>query len=213
MRRGHLGPLSVVVLLAAVLGVGVAQAQQTQTVSMSEFQFTPATLTATAGQPVNWTFRNEGQNRHDFRVQVGDQTIDAVPGDDDVILPGQDATLTFTFTAPGTFEFWCPVGQHRDRGMVGTLTVLAAGAGAAPAAQPKPGAPAAKPGPPAGAAAAQPKPGPSPAAQPKPAASPAAEAPRALPRTGEAESWAIGGLAVAAVALLGAGLLARRRGI
>jgi LPXTG-motif cell wall-anchored protein len=98
--------------------------------------------------------------------------------------------------------------------MVGTLTVAAAGAAAAPAAQPKPGAaPAAQPKPGAAPAAAQPKPGAAAAAQPKPAASPAAEAPRALPRTGEADSWAIGGLAVVAVALLGAGLLARRRGI
>ena len=138
MRRRHLGPLSLVVaLLVVVLGTGVAQAQQTQTVSLVEFRFAPETLTATVGQPVNWTFRNDGQFPHDFRVQVGGQTVDAVPGDGNV-MPGQSATLTFTFTTPGTFEFWCPVGRHREQGMVGTLTVGAAAPAAPPAAAPAP---------------------------------------------------------------------------
>ena len=86
---------------------------------------------------------------------------------------------------------------------------------AAAAAQPKPGAPAPKPGDPA------PKPGmpatkPAPAASPAPAAKPTAapvQAPRALPRTGEAEDWLIGSLAVVGTALLGVGLVTRRRGI
>jgi LPXTG-motif cell wall-anchored protein len=177
MRRGRLSPFLFAVGLVAVLGAGVAQAQQTGAVSMTEFQFAPATLTATAGQPVNWTFRNEGQFPHDFRVQAGSQMVDAVPGDANV-APGQSATLSFTFTTPGTYDYWCPVGMHRDRGMVGRLTVLAPGA-AAPAGQPKPGAP--------------------------------VQAPSTLPRTGDAENGAIGGLAVAGLVLLGAGVMARRR--
>ena len=203
MRRGRLGPLSFVVLLVIALGAGVAQAQQTQTVSLIEFEFVPATLTATVGEPVSWTFRNDGQFPHDFRVQVAGQTVDAVPGDGNV-MPGQDATFTYTFTTPGSFEFWCPVGMHRERGMVGTLTVAAAGPGGAPAAQPKPGAPAPKPAPGAPAPAA------------KPTAAPAQapmQVPRALPRTGETENWLIGGLAVAGVVLLSAGLIARRLGV
>ena len=91
------------------------------------------------------------------------------------------------------------------------------------AAQPKPGAPAPKPGDPApkpGMPAMKPAPAasPAPATKPDPAAKPGpapAQAPRALPRTGEADpmSWAIGGLAAAGVVLLGAGLVARRRGV
>jgi len=137
MRRGHLGPLALLGgLLVAALGAGVAQAQQTQTVSMVEFRFAPATLTATVGQPVTWTFTNDGQFPHDFRVQVGGQTLDAVPGDA-AAMPGQSATFTYTFTTPGRVEFWCPVGQHRERGMVGTLTVAAGAPGPAPAQIPR----------------------------------------------------------------------------
>ena len=84
----------------------------------------------------------------------------------------------------------------------------AAQAASQPQPQPKPGGPAPKPGP------AAPKPG---AAAPKPGqVAPAAapvQAPKALPRTGEAENWLIGGLAVAGIVLLGAGLVARRRSI
>ena len=76
-------------------------------------------------------------------------------------------------------------------------------AAAAPAAQPKPGAPAPKPAPGMPAPAAKP-------AAPAPAP---AQAPRALPRTGEAENWLIGGLAIAGAVLLSAGLVVRRRGV
>ena len=136
MRFGRLA-LLVPVTAIAVFGAGAVQAQQNQTVSLTNFAFGPAQLTATAGQPVSWTFTNDSTFPHDFRVEIGGQTIDAAPGDTNV-APGERATLATTFTTPGTYEFWCPVGMHRDRGMVGTLTVVAAGA-AAPAAQPKPG--------------------------------------------------------------------------
>jgi hypothetical protein len=45
-----------------------------------------------------------------------------------------DGGANFTGTvnlAPGRYDVWCPVGQHRERGMVGTLTVAGAAAGGA----------------------------------------------------------------------------------
>lgn len=201
MLRAHLGPLSLVVaLLVVALGAGAAQAQQTATVGMTSFAFAPTTLTATVGQEVNWTFRNNDDMRpHDFRVEIGGQMIDAAPGDANV-MPGQSATLRQTFTTPGTFEFFCPVGMHRAQGMVGTLTVSAAGA--APAAKPaeKPAAaPAAKPAE---------KPAAAPAAQPKPAA----QMPSALPRTGELPPGAIGFVVSGlGLALVTGGLIIRGR--
>ena len=61
----------------------------------------------------------------------------------------------------GTYDIWCPVGSHRDQGMVGTLTVAGAAGGGA------------------------------------------AQTPRALPRTGEADT----GVPVAQAGILGGLLL------
>jgi plastocyanin len=129
IRRRILTVVLPACVAATVPAFGVVYAQQTGKVSATEFQFAPSTLTVTVGQPVTWTVSNDGTLPHDLRVQVGSQTVDAAPGDAN-IAPGSTATFNYTFTAPGTYEFWCPVGSHRDRGMVGTLTVVAAGAGA-----------------------------------------------------------------------------------
>lgn len=37
--------------------------------------------------------------------------------------PGQSTTVEFVATKKGEFEYYCAVGQHRAKGMVGTLTV------------------------------------------------------------------------------------------
>ena len=109
------------------------------------------------------------------------------------------ATFEFTFTTPGSYQMWCPVGNHRAQGMEGTFVVTAAAAGA-PAAQPspKPAAPAAQPSP-------------KPAGQAAPAPSPA-QAPQALPRTGDpGATLLVGVLGVAGAALFSAGAALRRR--
>ena len=40
-------------------------------------------------------------------------------------LMGQMATLEFTPTKPGTYEFFCTVAGHKEAGMKGTLVVKA----------------------------------------------------------------------------------------
>jgi uncharacterized cupredoxin-like copper-binding protein len=42
------------------------------------------------------------------------------------IQPGATDSLTVTFEQPGTYEIYCPVDDHEQRGMVGTLEVGAA---------------------------------------------------------------------------------------
>ena len=40
-----------------------------------------------------------------------------------LVLPGTSATFTVNGLAPGTYVFWCTIGDHASLGMVGTLTV------------------------------------------------------------------------------------------
>lgn len=85
-------------------------------VSGNEFAFVPKTLTAVKGDTVKVTFTNTGKLPHNFVIKelnVQGKTIQ----------PGQTDTVTFTADKAGSFEYYCSVGTHKDKGMVGMLTV------------------------------------------------------------------------------------------
>ena len=44
--------------------------------------------------------------------------------------PGESADLAVDLSEDGEYEIYCPVGDHRDRGMEGTIAVGAGGGGA-----------------------------------------------------------------------------------
>lgn len=69
------------------------------------------------------TFRvtNEGDIEHGFRI-VGAGLEEEL---DQTLQPGETRELSVALKF-GTYEVWCPVGDHRDRGMVMTLQVLPA---------------------------------------------------------------------------------------
>jgi plastocyanin len=132
-------------LLTAATGVGAVYAQSTTTVVMTEFAFDPATLTVPAGRDT-FVLDNTGQFPHTMRIEGNGVSVDVAPPIDG----GETATASVTL-APGTYNVWCPVDGHRERGMVGTLTVAGAAAGGAaqvPSALPRTGQ--ADPGPPLG---------------------------------------------------------------
>lgn len=81
-----------------------------------EFSFTPAILTVKQGETVRVVFKNTGTMPHDFVVDGLDVRTKVVGG-------GQQDTITFTASEKGTFEYYCSVGNHRARGMVGKITV------------------------------------------------------------------------------------------
>ncbi len=114
--------LAIGAMLAAlvVFGfVGVASAQSTVTMSMVEFAFQPSTVSVN-GTTVTFNARNDGQFPHNIAIDGRDGSIFA-----DDLTAGQSATASITLP-PGTYTFYCPVDGHRDRGMVGTLTVAGA---------------------------------------------------------------------------------------
>lgn len=76
------------------------------------FFFSPENLTLAKDQPVNITLQNSGA--HTFTI---DELGVNVP------LRGSSATVEFTPTKSGTFEYYCAVPGHRESGMFGSLTV------------------------------------------------------------------------------------------
>jgi plastocyanin len=96
---------------------------QTIQVSATEFQFDPSDISAAPGE-ITFELTNDGSAPHALEiegsgVEESSETID-----------GGDSTSLAVDLDEGTYEIYCPVGDHKDRGMVGTLTVgSAAGAG------------------------------------------------------------------------------------
>lgn len=92
-----------------------SQAQKEITVSGTEFSFNPSSITLKAGEAVKLTFKNAGTISHNFVVEgtkIRTRTIS----------PGS-TSIEFTAPKTGKYTFYCSVPGHRERGMLGSLTV------------------------------------------------------------------------------------------
>jgi amicyanin len=106
-------------VLGAVVGSGfaggvlVARAQTAAAaVSIDNFTFTPQTLTVKAGTTVTWT--NKDDIPHGIAATGNSfKRSNAMDTDD---------SYSFTFTTPGTYQYFCYIHPH----MTGTVVVEAA---------------------------------------------------------------------------------------
>ena len=120
-----------------VLGAGAAMADQTFNVDMADFTFSPRAYNVRVGEKVTFVGKNVGQRPHTITIEGQGVKWTLANGN---VAAGQSATGDVTFTAPGTYDFYCPVGNHRQQGMVATFTVSAA-AGAQTSTLPRSGEP------------------------------------------------------------------------
>jgi amicyanin len=114
MLRPVIGSTLLGALVGAVLAAGVlfARADNAIAVSIDNFTFTPPSLTVKAGTTVTWT------NKDDIPHGIGSagnafaksRALDT------------DDSFSFTFTKPGTYQYFCYIHPH----MVGTIVVEAA---------------------------------------------------------------------------------------
>lgn len=67
---------------------------------------------------LTFEIRNDGEMTHSFAIEGGgvDERIEGE------IAPGESQVLTVDLE-PGTYTLWCPIGDHRDRGMEATIEV------------------------------------------------------------------------------------------
>jgi plastocyanin len=111
-------------LIAAALGVAVATAtaitfpgradSAPHAVTIDNFTFNPQRLTVTAGSTVTWT--NKDDIPHAIAASGAQFRSKALDTDDD---------YSFTFTTPGTYQYFCSLHPH----MTGTIVVEAAAGG------------------------------------------------------------------------------------
>lgn len=86
----------------------------------TEYRFEPAQLVVEPGQPLQIVLNNVGTDLHSIAFDLPDRELRL----EMELLPGQTGELRFT--APmelGAYDYWCPVSNHRQLGMVGSLIV------------------------------------------------------------------------------------------
>ena len=102
---------------AAVAGSGPAAqgVGQRVEISASKYEFKPRELKLKAGQPVTVVLTSTGGSHACDVHALNLHSAEAEAG----------KTITFEFTPdkPGTYEFYCAHGGHKERGMTGRLEV------------------------------------------------------------------------------------------
>ena len=132
---GHRPALLVIVLLSLVTAAcagpsAAAPANSKPAVTIQDVQvratdalrFEPATIRVKRGTPVRLTLANTGALDHDRVVDNLDGKLDGKKVRVEA-RPRASASIEFTPTSTGTYEFYCSVPGHREAGMKGTLTV------------------------------------------------------------------------------------------
>jgi uncharacterized cupredoxin-like copper-binding protein len=90
---------------------------QTVDVSLTEFAIDPANPRVNAGT-VSFDVSNDGEIVHNLEVE-GNGVEEELEQD---LQPGDSGELTVDLD-PGTYEWYCPIGDHAEQGMEGELVV------------------------------------------------------------------------------------------
>jgi uncharacterized cupredoxin-like copper-binding protein len=100
-------------------GTGAAAATLAETADESGgLSFSRSELTARAGS-VTVTLDNPDGNQLPHAIEIEGNGVEE---ETDTIQPGGRGSVTVDLR-PGRYTFYCPVGNHRQAGMEGTLTV------------------------------------------------------------------------------------------
>jgi uncharacterized cupredoxin-like copper-binding protein len=83
----------------------------------SEFKIEPASLQVTKSGVIQFDVKNTGKVTHALEVEGGD-----VEEETDEIPAGGSASLEVNLE-PGSYELYCPIDGHKDKGMEGDLNV------------------------------------------------------------------------------------------
>ena len=95
---------------------GAGGASEGERVALTEFKIDPVNPTAKAGV-VTYDVVNEGSAPHALEIEGNGEEFET-----EVLNGGQSAELQATLK-PGEYKWYCPVGNHAEQGMTGTLTV------------------------------------------------------------------------------------------
>ncbi len=103
----------------APVGLNPGEEREIQVVARN-MAYTPNEIRVQPGQAVSIQLTNNGDKEHniEFELPSGEKELEQN------LQAGQSGTLSFT--APqesGSYTFYCPVDNHKEKGMTGTLIV------------------------------------------------------------------------------------------
>jgi len=100
-------------------GTAATGAGSSVDLTATDFKFDPSDPNVKSGE-VSFNMKNDGQVTHSLEIE------DVTPGHDQElegdVSPGQSGTLKVNL-APGKYEFYCPIANHKQMGMEGEITV------------------------------------------------------------------------------------------
>jgi uncharacterized cupredoxin-like copper-binding protein len=92
-------------------------------VSETEFKLDPASPEVPKDGVVQFDVKNDGATEHALEIETPDGEFET-----ESIAPGKSATLKADLKA-GTYVWYCPIGDHKDKGMEGEISVAGGGSG------------------------------------------------------------------------------------
>lgn len=125
MRRA----LALAALLIGLVGCGSdededaeptsAAPRRTITITETDFALDPSSVDLEEAGTYAFEVVNEGQVAHALEVEG-----EGIEEETETLQPGERATLTVALES-GTYELYCPVGDHKERGMTGKVDIKA----------------------------------------------------------------------------------------
>lgn len=112
------------ILLPACRGEGAETAgppDERVEIDATSFAYGPAEVSVSPGT-IRFVVHNASDIVHGFEVEGKGMEEEIAE-----IQPGGTDSLTVRLEEPGTYEIYCPVDDHEQRGMTGTLTVEGGG--------------------------------------------------------------------------------------
>ena len=92
------------------------EAVATVDVSETDFALEPQDATVDESGVIEFAVSNDGETDHALEVEADPEAVS------DTVAPGESTTFTADLE-PGEYKWYCPIANHEQLGMVGTLTV------------------------------------------------------------------------------------------
>ena len=110
--------IGVALLVLAIGSTACGENNETLNVRLSDYQIKPRNPQLGGPAEVRFRVRNVGSVPHALTVVGPKEEVETEP-----LAPGGTTEFSLDLDEPGRYRWFCPLGDHRGRGMRGRITV------------------------------------------------------------------------------------------